>query len=527
MYIAIRSRWMLPLTGALLLLGSASAGALPVPNDPGYASQSASGGALAVINYPQALIDIGATPLQDVPVAALDTGVDLTHPDLASRLVTFAAPVTVAPFAGDGSNNGGTAPAGSHGWNFLADLNDNDYANLYGHAGNADPSDPNSVEGTTGHGTAVTGLMAAASGNGLGGVGVAPNARILAIRSCWDGDNCPGFVQPQAIQLAAAQGVRVISTSWNMAQSDFDTPKSGSSKAAVEAASNTLFVALAGGNGGPDLLPDSQRPCGLSSIEPNVICVSTSSPSDGLDCGEVSPTIVDLAVPTENNYTTVNGGAFAGTGCATSYASPTLAGAAAILFGLDPSATPAVVKAALMDSARKAAAWTGKSVTGGVLDLDAAVKLFAQRRHITLEPDPAITTTTTTSTTTTTTTTPTPLRCTLRLGSRRVLLPSRRHKRAGAGAATLLISCDRAATVTLTGGFDVRTHRSHRQFTLRPMTVTVAAGVVRRVSVRLPGGAITALARRAHETAQFALAARSGTGLGQAHTPAATVTGKR
>jgi hypothetical protein len=67
--------------------------------------------------------------------------------------------------------------------------------------------------------------------------------------------------------------------------------------------------------------------------------------------------------------------------------SPTAAGAAAVLFGLDPTADAAAVKAALLDSARPAAAWAGKSKTGGILDLDAAVRLFAQRRDVTLVPD--------------------------------------------------------------------------------------------------------------------------------------------
>jgi len=373
-----------PAIVAVLLLACPNALAIPAPNDPDYGHQTASGAALAVINYPMALQDLGATPLQDVRVAALDTGVDLTHPDLASRLVTFTAPVTVEPFPGDGSDNGGTAPAGAHGWNFLGSWPDNDYADLYGAPGNADPSDPSNAEGSTGHGTAVTGIMAAAFNNGQGGVGVAPNARILAIRSCWDYDNCPAFVEPQALQFAAQQNARVVSMSWNMDQSDFDN---GGSKAAIEASTNTLFVALAGGNGGAVLLPDSQRPCGLSASEPNVICVSTSSPTGGLDCGGYSPRIVDLAVPTEANFTTVNGGSYTTTGCATSYASPTLAGAAAILFGLDPTATPADVKAALIDSAAPSAAWSGKSVSGGMLDLDAAIKLFAQRRGIALVPD--------------------------------------------------------------------------------------------------------------------------------------------
>lgn len=490
------------------LLACTSALAIPAPNDPDYVQQTASGGALAVISYPQALHDVGATPLLDVRVAALDTGVDLTHPDLASRLVTFTAPVTVAPFAGDGSDNGGTAPAGAHGWNFLGSWTDGDYADLYGAPGNADPSDPSNAEGSTGHGTAVTGIMAAAFNNGRGGVGVAPNARILAIRSCWDYDNCPGYVEPQAMQFAAQQGVRVVSMSWNMDQNTFDT---GGSKAAIEASQNTLFVALAGGNGGPALLPDTQRPCGLSASEPNVICVSTSSPTGGLDCGAYSPTIVDLAVPTEANVTTVNGGSFARTGCATSYASPTLAGAAAILFGLDPTATPAEVKAALIASAHPSAAWSGKSVSGGVLDLDAAVKLFAQRRRITLVPDANVGGR------------PGPPSCTLTPVSNRVLLARHHGSRATLGSLTLRVRCNQAARVILTGAVIelLGRHGTHGTPRTRSLGVTsvrsvVASGISRLVSVKLPTRALRALARKVRERGTFALAASNANGTSRA-----------
>jgi hypothetical protein len=513
---------------ALLLTGCAlgecsTAAAIPVPNDPSYAQQIAPGGALAVMDYPQALVDLGSTPLQPVTVAALDTGVDLTHPDLASQLVSFAAPVTVQPFAGIASDNGGTAPAGAHGWNFLGTLADNDYTDLYGSPGNADPTDPDNAEGSSGHGTMVTGIMAAAFNNGVGGVGIAPNARILAIRSCWDADNCPSFVQPQAIQFAAQEGVRVVSMSWNMDQSDFDD---GGSKAAIEAAPDTLFVALAGGNGGPALLPDTQRPCGLSATEPNVICVSTSSPTDGLDCGEYSPTIVDLAVPTEGDVTTVNGGGFTTTGCATSFASPMLAGAAAILFGLDPTATPADVKAALMDSARPAAAWAGNSVTGGVLDLDAAIKLFAQQRGITLVPDrgsggsgPGRGSGGSGSGGGSSGSSPS---CALRALSEQVLLDRPRHSRTTPGDLTLRVSCDQPAKVSLTGTVvevlarhGPHANRQTRHYPLPNAKLSVSRGVARLVSFKLPAAALRGLSARLGEQATFEL--RATTAIGIAH----------
>lgn len=350
------------------------AGAIAPPDDPLYPQQVAPGGALAVIHEPQALASIGATPLADVVVSNLDTGLDLDHPDFASRLVTVPAGTPAPDSYGSPPPAPTQVPAGgSNGWDLLGTLTQGD-STLHP---DPDPTDP---VGQTSHGTLVAGLLGAAFNNGQGGVGVAPNARFLAIRSCWDNDDCYQSVQSDAVNWAAARGVRVISMSWAASLADYTSAFAP----AVHAASNTLFVAIPGGNGGAALADDSRRPCGDPS--PNVLCVSTSSPTDGLDCGEYSPTIVDLAVPTQNNITTTNGGGNTTTGCATSFASPTAAGAAAVLFGLDPTATPQVVKQALIDSARPAAEWANRSVSGGILDLDAAVKLFAQRRGITLAP---------------------------------------------------------------------------------------------------------------------------------------------
>lgn len=391
------------------LAGAASAFAIAPPDDPLYPQQIAAGGALNLIHEPQALASIGSTPLADVLVSNFDTGLDLDHPDFLTRLATVPAG-TPAP-----NSYGSPPPAptvvsagGSNGWDLLG-------TNVPGDSTlhpDADPTDP---VGQTSHGTAVAGILGAAFNNRQGGIGVAPNARFLAMRTCWDDDDCYQSIQSDAANWAAARGVRVVSMSWLADRADYTSDFAP----ALHAASNTLFVAIPSGNGGATLADADRRPCGDPAS--NILCVTTSSPTDGLDCGDYNPTIVDLAVPTQNNITTSNGGGFSGaTGCATSYAAPIAAGAAAVLFGLDPNATPQIVKQALIDSARPAAAWAGKSVSGGILDLDAAVRLFAQRRAITLTPDPpgtpttppGTTATTTTPATTTSTTTPiaTPVR---------------------------------------------------------------------------------------------------------------------
>jgi hypothetical protein len=159
--------------------------------------------------------------------------------------------------------------------------------------------------------------------------------------------------------------------------------------AIINAHPQVLFVTIPDGGGAPtnietdgtDELPCEQRTNGVR--PPNVLCVGMSDATDGLACGGYGPTVVDVAVPVEPNVTTVNGGGFGATVCATSFSSPTAAGAATILFGIDPTASAADVKSALVDAARPAAAWQGKSVSGGIVNVEASVRLFQQRRGIT------------------------------------------------------------------------------------------------------------------------------------------------
>jgi subtilisin family serine protease len=218
--------------------------------------------------------------------------------------------------------------------------------------------------GGSGHGTAVAGILAAAWNNGVGGAGIAPNARLIPMRSCWDDDQCYQYIQADAFNRAIDQyGARVVSMSWLVGEPEADFV------AAIASHPNTLFVSIPSGNGGAtDADPDAanRAPCSLNL--PNILCVTTSSPADGLSCGDYGATLVDVAVPTENSVTTRNGGAFGPTGCATSYAAPTAAGLATILFGDVPTATPAQVREAIIAGARRVPAWQGKSVSGGIAD---------------------------------------------------------------------------------------------------------------------------------------------------------------
>lgn len=339
---------------ASLLAGVAVAPAAP-PTDPQAAGQQP----LRIMRVAKAVTRAGA--LADVNVLVADTGLDLDHPDLAPRLFSLPAP-TPAPNP-EGGASPGTVAAGAPGWDLLGT---DAPPNL---APDPAPDDPPTGSG---HGTLVAGLLGAAWDNGLGGAGVAPNARFVALRTCWDGDQCYQYVQAAAFDWAAARGVRVVSMSWLVGE-----PEAGFVQA-IRNANRTLFVAIPSGDEpGTSIDGEERAPCTLKLR--NVLCVTTSSPGNKRSCGAFGRRSVDVAVPVQNSVTTAVGGGFVPTRCATSYAAPTAAGVATILFGAEPKAKPRQVRDAIIDGARRVRAFKNKTVSGGIIDAAAALKLLRRR----------------------------------------------------------------------------------------------------------------------------------------------------
>ena len=67
------------------------------------------------------------------------------------------------------------------------------------------------------HGTAVAGIIAAREGNGVGIVGIAPQARLLALRACWQegpaNAACSSFTLARALQFAIDAHAQVLNLS--------------------------------------------------------------------------------------------------------------------------------------------------------------------------------------------------------------------------------------------------------------------------------------------------------------------------
>lgn len=66
------------------------------------------------------------------------------------------------------------------------------------------------------HGTAIAGIIAARAGDGIGIAGIAPRARLMALRACWQragGAVCDTFTLGKALNFAIVRGARIINLS--------------------------------------------------------------------------------------------------------------------------------------------------------------------------------------------------------------------------------------------------------------------------------------------------------------------------
>ena len=241
---------------------------------------------LATINAPVAWdSSLGS----GVTVAILDTGLDASHPDLQGQLVP--------------------------GWNM--------YDN------NADTSDVH------GHGTLVSGVVAARSNNTIGVTSIAWNAKIMPVRISQPDGWASHSTIASGLTWAANNGARVANISYAISYSSTVT------SAADYMRGKGGVVCAAAGNGGTQL---STPP------NPSIVTVSATGSSDTLTSWSSYGEVVDVAAPGAGLWSTSSGGGYAAVS-GTSVASPATAAVAALIMARNPSLGPAQVENILMNSA--------------------------------------------------------------------------------------------------------------------------------------------------------------------------------
>ncbi len=314
-----------------------------IPNDPNFGSlwglhnTGQSGGvADADIDAPEAW-DVN-TNASTIIVGVIDTGVDWDHPDLAANMWTNTGEI-----AGNGIDDDGNG--------FVDDVHGYDFVNNDGN-----PDDDNS------HGTHCAGTIGAIGNNNIGVVGVTWNVKIMALKFL--NASGSGFTSAavSCLQYAINNGAHITSNSWGGGGS------SQSMSSAIDAANNAgqLFIAAAGNsNTNNDVSPHypSNYPQG------NVISVASTDRTDARSSfSSYGATTVDIGAPGSSILSTVPGGGY-GTKSGTSMATPHVSGAAALVWGQNPTLTNIQVRDRLYAGVDVIPGLTGITVTGGRLNV--------------------------------------------------------------------------------------------------------------------------------------------------------------
>ena len=245
-----------------------------IPNDPSYVNQWY----LPQISAPQAWAITTGTA--SIVVAVIDSGADGTHPDLAGKL----------------------AP----GWNFLTN--------------NANTSD------AVGHGTAVAGIIGAASNNNGGIAGVSWNSQIMPLVVVDATEYASYSNIAAAIQYAVDNGAKVINISLG------GTSASSTLQSAVDYAWSHNVVVFAPAMNDSSSSPNYPAACN------HAVAVSATDSTDSIATYSNYGGWIALSAPGSNIFTTTMGGGY-GYWYGTSFASPIAAGVAALALSVNPSLT--------------------------------------------------------------------------------------------------------------------------------------------------------------------------------------------
>jgi subtilisin family serine protease len=287
-----------------------------VPNDPLYNGGNNPGlWGLNAIHVDQAW---DQTSGAGTVVAVIDTGLYLDHPDIRANVWRNEDEIANNGIDDDGNGR-------------IDDTNGWDFAN----SDNL-PSDGH------GHGTHVSGTIAAAGNNGIGLIGVAYGAKIMPLKALRDNGGGSAFAIAEAINYAADNQADVINMSL-AGQGFSNTLEQAVARALLM---KVVVVAAAGNNSiNSQYLYPANIP-GLISVG-SVANVAGALPrlsyfsNTGPDIDVVAPGSNILSLKNDGGYKTLSG---------TSMAAPHVAGLAALIRSKYPDFTPAQVRALLVNS---------------------------------------------------------------------------------------------------------------------------------------------------------------------------------
>lgn len=200
----------------------------------------------------------------EIIVAVIDSGVAYNHPDLKANM-----------WNGQNCMNENNQPLGGcmHGYDF-------------------EHNDKIPLPSSSSHGTHVAGTIAGVKNNNIGIIGVAPKAKIMALKT-----QLTTIEVVKSINFAKYNGAKVINASFGGFRYD------SAMKQAIDSFPG-LFV-VAAGNDSKDHNSYSDYPCDFES--PNIICVAATDHNDQLtEFSDFGTGKVDIAAPGQSIYSSIS-----------------------------------------------------------------------------------------------------------------------------------------------------------------------------------------------------------------------------
>jgi subtilisin-like proprotein convertase family protein len=208
-----------------------------------------------------------------------------------------------------------------------------------------------------GHGTHVAGTIGAVGNNGVGVAGVNWHARIMALKFLDSSGSGYTSDAVRALNFAVAHGAKVVNASFGGGGYD-----QAMATALANARAKGVIVVAAAGNDGTDNDANPVYPANYTGD--NLVSVAATDRNDRLaSFSNYGRTTVDIAAPGVGIYSTLPNGKY-GSYSGTSMATPHVAGALALVWDAHPTWTYKQVIAAVLNTADRLSALSGKVATG-------------------------------------------------------------------------------------------------------------------------------------------------------------------
>ena len=314
---------------------------------------------LQQIRVPQAWEIVNQKEHSKVKVAVLDTGADIVHPDIENVLdlvnsrEILNANGSMGPLQGDGYQNGAYSSGG-------------------------------------GHGTHVSGIIAAQANNGEGiaGVGSALDNSVVDLMVVdvfsQDQKTSVSYVL-KGLEYARNAGAKVINLSLGMRKSEIGLYDDLLSRMCRSLADEGIIIICAAGNygtgdnGSINVIPSDYD----STI--SVIAVDNNMQKASSSC---YGSLKDISAPGVNIWSTIKGGSY-GNMNGTSMAAPEVAGVAAMMCSLNPELSVEEVRTILQDTATDIGTpgydiYTGAGIVNAQKAVERAASIYGGEEEVPL-----------------------------------------------------------------------------------------------------------------------------------------------